>query len=366
MNTTKISITQAFTLLTLFLLGSSVVLGLNLEAEENAWVINTGASLFGIFLFFFYTYILQRNGWPEFHQLLEIAFGKLLGKISLLLYSFYFLYIGTRVMKDFIYFVSHIFFYNADHGIISFVFICLIGYAATLGLEAVARTSELLFAISLFLIILIILFSFLSGIIMVENIRPFIDLEVIQLTNWIKYITFPYGEMVVFLVIFPFINDRKKWMKRGWISVVLCGLILISITEIIIAILGAKVSSLYTFPLVKAIEMIEFLGVIQHLELLTAFSFIIVGFVKMSIFFIAGIKGVSYTFPFLQEKFIIFLIALSVYIATFYIAEDMPEHLYIGLKIVPVYLHIPFQFIIPLIILALTAIKSKSNRFLGS
>ena len=365
MNVTKISIYQLITLMTLFLLGSSIVLGLNLQAEENAWIINTVAGMTGILLFFFYAYLLKRNGWPEFHQLLELAFGKVLGRVVLLLYSLYFLYIATRVLKDFVYFITQTFFYNIDHWIISFVSVCLICYAATLGLEAVARTSEILFVFTMLLIALIIFFSFLSGVMMGENVRPIIDLEILDLSNWVQYITFPYGEMVVFLMLFPFLNDHKKLMKQGWIGVLVSGVILISISEIIIAILGAKVASLYTYPLVKAIEMIELLGIIQHLELLTAFAFIIVGFVKVSIFFISGAKGVSYILPILQEKFIIVVLGFMIFLGSFIIAKDLPEHLYIGLELVPLYLHVPFQFILPLLILLLTWIKGRKKQRKG-
>lgn len=362
MSVTKISIYQLIALLTLFLLGSSIVLGLNLEAEENAWLINTGAALSGVLFFFFYAYLLKKNGWPEFHKLMEQAFGKVLGKIVLTLYSLYFLYIGTRVLKDFIYFITQTFFYNIDHWIIAFISVCLICYAAILGLEAVARASELLFVFTILLIALIVLFSFVSGIMMGENVRPIFDWGVLDLSNWIQYLTFPYGEMVVFLVLFPFLNDHQKLVKRGWIAILLSGIILISITEIIIAILGAKVASLYTYPLVKAIEMIELLDIIQHLELLTAFAFIIVGFVKVSIFFISGAKGISYLLPVLQEKFIIILLGVMVMSGTFLIARDLPEHLFIGLELVPYYLHIPFQFIIPLIILLTTWIKRRKRK----
>lgn len=365
MNVTKISIYQLITLMTLFLLGSSIVLGLNLQAEENAWIINTVASITGILLFLFYAYLLKRNDFPEFHQLLSLAFGKKLGRVVLLLYSLYFLYIATRVLKDFVYFITQTFFYNIDHWIIAFVSVCLICYAATLGLEAVARTSEILFVFAMLLIALIIFFSFLSGVMMGENVRPVIDLEILDLSNWVQYITFPYGELVVFLVLFPFLNEHKKLIKRGWIAVVISGVILISISEIIIAILGAKVASLYTYPLVKAIEMIELLGIIQHLELLTAFAFIIVGFVKVSIFFISGAKGISYILPILQEKFIIVVLGAMIFLGSFIIAKDLPEHLYIGLELVPLYLHVPFQFILPLLILLLTWIKGRKKQRKG-
>ena len=198
-----------------------------------------------------------------------------------------------------------------------------------------------------------------------ENIRPIIDLEILDLSNWVQYITFPYGEMVVFLLLFPFLNDHKKLMKQGWIAVVLSGVILITVSEIIIAILGAKVASLYTYPLVKAIEMIELLGIIQHLKLLTAFAFIIVGFVKVTIFFISGAKGISYVFSILQEKFIIALLGAMIFLGSFIIAKDLPEHLFIGLELVPLYLHVPFQFFLPLLILLLTWMKGRKKRKKG-
>ncbi|WP_152445300.1 endospore germination permease [Bacillus sp. THAF10] len=361
MNVTKISVTQVFALQTLFLMGSSIVIGLNLGAEENAWLVNLMASAFGLLLFFFYMLILKKNGWPEFHQLLENAFGKIVGKVVLFLYSMYFFYIAGRVIKDFVYFISQTLFYNIDNWIVAIASICLVGYSVILGLEAVARTSEILLSLTFLLLFIIAVFAYLSGVLVLENIRPLLDIETLEFKDWIQYLTFPYGELVVFLTIYPFINDHKKLVKKGWIAVLLSGLVLIGITEIIIAILGAKVASFYTFPLVKAIEMIELLGIVQHLEILSAVTFVIVGFIKVVIFLIAGAKGVTYLLPALQEKFIIVVLCAIIYISTFYIGKNLPEHIHIGLKFVPIYMHVPFQFIIPLIILALTWFKMKGS-----
>lgn len=359
MKTIKLSKNEIDSLLLLFLLGSSVVVGLNLDTEENAWLVNLGAMLFGVGLFFFYTFLVKKSGWLPFDQLLELAFGKVLAKIILLLYSLYFLYIASRVVKDFSYFISQTLFYEIEDFVISFVLVSTIVYAATLGLEAVARTSQILLFFTFILLFLIILFSFISDLMYLENIRPLVDIGALDFRHFYKWITFPYGEIVVFLFIFPLVNDRKKLLKSGWIPIVVSGMILILLSEIIIGILGAKVAALYTLPVVKAIEMINLMEVIQHLEFLSVFSFLFVGFVKVSIFFVCSTEVIHRVVPIFQSRFLIVLFGVLLFFLSIYIADDLSHHLHIGLEIVPLYLHVPFQFVIPLAILVMLVIKKR-------
>ncbi|RXJ04153.1 hypothetical protein DS745_01850 [Anaerobacillus alkaliphilus] len=357
----KIASNEFYTLLILFLLGSSIVVGLNLDTEENAWLVNLLSMVFGVGLFYFYLYLLKYGSWKEFHILLEFVFGRFIGRTVLLLYSLYFLYIGSRVVKDFSFFIRQTLFYEIEQMVISIVFVAIIGYALYLGLEAISRTSQILTLFTFLLLILIIIFSFLSDVIYIENVRPLIDLDSLELKNIDRWITFPYGEIVVFLLLLPLVNNYQKLMKFGWIPIAVSGLILIVFSEIIIAILGAKVSTLYTFPLVKAIEMIEIGGVIQHIEFLSVFAFFFVGFVKVCIFLWASTETFRHTFPFFQRNFIIFLLCTSVLVTTVIIADDLPQHLFIGLNIVPLYIHLPFQFVIPLIMLGILFIKNRKG-----
>ncbi|PKG29623.1 hypothetical protein CWS20_07080 [Cytobacillus horneckiae] len=51
-----------------------------------------------------------------------------------------------------------------------------------------------------------------------------------------------------------------------------------------------------------------------------------------------------------QKSWHLLILMAAVHLLSLYRSEDNAEHLYLGLKLVPYYLHIPLQFIIPLIL----------------
>jgi len=363
MNTVKISTFQIFSMITLFLLGSTIVVGLGLEVEENAWILNIFSTSVGIGIIFLYLNILKKNNWTDFHVLLEKGFGKYLGKFVLLLYSLYFIYIASRVITDFSYFISQTLFYQIKNWVISIVFVMLVCYACHQGLEAIARASEILFFITMVLVVVLLIISDISKVISWENIRPFFDKDDFKLSAIPPRITFPYGEMIVFIFIFYHIKDKKTLMKRGWLAVLLAGFILLVVSETIIAILGAKVAAIFTFPLLKAIEMIEFIDVIQHIEIISVISFFIVGFVKVAVFSIAGTKGFHLLLPKkIKANLIVYIVGIVTFLLTVIMDRNLPEHLFIGLKVVPLYLHLPFQFIIPIVLFLTLLVKKKMKK----
>jgi spore germination protein KB len=44
------------------------------------------------------------------------------------------------------------------------------------------------------------------------------------------------------------------------------------------------------------------------------------------------------------------------------VAENLPEHLKEGLDIIPMYLHLPFQVIVPFLLLLIAYVRKKSKR----
>lgn len=353
---------QIFCLMTLFLLGSTVVVGLGLDAEEEAWLVNLIAMIIGIGIYYFYNWMLRIDEKKRpFSELLKVCLGKWGGTTVMALYSVYFLYIGMRVVKDFEFFISSILFYNIHVWVIGFVFVLLAGYACILGLEAIARTSELLLFGSILLIALTTLITVLTPLYEWTNILPLIksDWKTVVSSIFPASITFPFGELVVFLMIFPAVNNQSYLVKKGWMAVVFSGLIIITVTETIIGMLGAKMATFFSFPLIKSIEMINLLDFFQHIEILSVILFFFVGFVKVVLFFYAAIKGLSELMPKVNITYITYGSVTAGFISSFFMAENINEHIKIGLEIVPLYIHLPFQFGIPMILIFILLLKTK-------
>lgn len=358
LKTEQITSFQLNALLILFLLGSTVVAGLGLDVGTDAWIVTIISSQIGMGLLYFYMMFFLKFQ-LNFATLLIKGFGKYLGKTLVFFYILYFLYIASRVVKDFSYFIAQVLFYEIEYYLITLTFIALTSYACYLGIEAISRTTEILFFLTIVIIFFIILFSIISNQVELSNLYPLFS------GNWRgifqslfpERVTFPYGELIVFTFIFPLINKKKSLFKRTWIVIPITAFIMFSLTELTIGLLGPKMSSLYIFPLAEAIELIQIGDVIQHLEILSTVVFFFVGFVKISLFLQAALYSAQTLVP-VKPKMILLIFAPCLIIMSILNSTNLSQHLYYGLNIVPLLVHIPFQSIIPLLLFVILSLKN--------
>src|SRR5690606_21963616 len=94
-----------FTLL-IFLIGSSLILTINLDAERNSWLVPIIAGGVGIGLFQLYSYIWKNNECKSLAHILQKNFGKHLGLILSIIYVLYFVYLASRILSDFTFFIN--------------------------------------------------------------------------------------------------------------------------------------------------------------------------------------------------------------------------------------------------------------------
>ena len=363
MNDKSITTFQIFSMMVLFLLGSTLVAGLGTDEEGLAWLIILVTMLIGIVIYYGYTYLIVNHQSMDMSSLLCYGFGKWLGNLINIIYSLYFVYIASRVIKDFTYFISQTLFFNIPYWIISCTLVFLVWYACIKGIETIARSSEILIFITFGLLFFVIVFSVSSSQITFMNLRPFLTHEwyLNILHSLPAKVTFPYGELVVFLWVFPYLNKPRSLYSKGVLAILLAGGTILTLSEIIIAMLGPKMAAVYTYPLVKAIEMINFFNIIQHVEFLSVIAFLCVGFIKIAIFTFAAAQSTSMIFKKPVLKQFIHIYSLVTFILTFIIARNLPEHNFIGLSIVPIYIHIPLQFGIPVILAMILWVKRKRN-----
>jgi spore germination protein KB len=235
----------------------------------------------------------------------------------------------------------------------------VVWYGCFLGIEALARISLILFVLTGIIILFLFIFGYLSPYFELSRLTPILR------TNWQQLmssvfptgLTFPYGELIVFTMIFPYVNDMKTLRKYGWIPVCTTGVLLLIAGEMILGLVSADTVNLYVFPFVRALELTNILDFLSHVEALAVLLNLIGGFVKVSIFMYGGIKILADLFPKTKLNGLIMVSTALTFIFAFTLSKNIIQHLFIGLKVVPLYLHVPFQLIIPLILGIILLIK---------
>ncbi|RBP45528.1 GerAB/ArcD/ProY family transporter [Garciella nitratireducens] len=362
MNNIKIDLKQIFILIVLFELGSAIVIGLAREAKQDAWFAVLLAMLGGMLLFMVYGYLFKRYPALTLTNYLQVILGKVLGKIIAFCYCSYFIYIAARVLRDFGELLLSSTLVETPMIIVNFFMILVIAYALYLGIEVLAKTGEVCFFIIVGLGLLFVILAFVAKLPKIENLQPFLEngISTIIKKTFITTLTFPFGEMIVFTMILPLVDKPSFVIKVSQKAIITSGILLILVTMLNISVQGVYIIENATFPLLKTVGKIKIGEVIQRLDGIAIFTLIIGVFFKISIFLYAAITGISDIFTIKNTRKIIFFVSIITLILSLIMAKNYSQHIKIGLKRIPIFIHVPFQVIIPFILMGITYLKQRN------
>ncbi|WP_419882684.1 GerAB/ArcD/ProY family transporter [Peribacillus sp. B-H-3] len=355
----KISYFQLFCLMFLFEMGSSVLFSIAGAAKQDAWLVVLISMVPGCVLIGLYLKMHQMFPGLSLTGYVQKIFGTSIGRIIGFLYVIYFIYIASRLLRDF----SELLVISAYQETTLIVIgttmlLCLI-YTLFKGLEVFSRLTELCLYVIIPTFLFIVLLQAASGLIVWKNLTPILEYgwKPVLKEAFPKTITVPFGELIVFTMVFPLLENVKKTIKTAFISVIFSGLFLSLITALTIAVIGPSVRYRSAFPILTAVSYIDIGGFIQRLDALVIVSIIIVGFIKIFLFFYCAVKGSMEIFQVKEPRTLIFPISFIILMGSIFIAPNYIEHIKEGLTYVPFYLHIPFQIVLPAFILLIAWLK---------
>jgi spore germination protein KB len=366
MSKMNISLIQLFCLIILFELGSAILIGVGIEANQDAWLAIMIAMIFGVVLFIMYSYLYQLYPSEPFTLFVNKIVGKYAGNTLTILYIFYFIYLAARVLRDFTDSIEIHLLAGTPDFIISLLMTAVITYGVFLGIEVIARTGEILFALAISSGFILLILVYVSGEIQFENLQPVLDHgigKVIQST-FPTLPTFPFGEMVVFLMFLHYVNPslKKKAIKTSITGIIISGVILSFTMLTNIVVLGPYIVKESDFPLLETLGRVNIGGFIQRLDSFAILFLIIGGFFKIILFFAASCIGMASLTKEKKVKGFILPLALLMIVLSMGMASNTVQHLKIGLQIVPVYLHLPLQVGIPFLLCLIAFLKNRVKK----
>ena len=352
----QISNRQLFSTISCFLIGSTVIITPAAAAKQNAWISLLFALAGGLVLISIYAAIARQNPMKTWVEILKDHLGKFTGSILAGFYIWYFIHLATLVLRNFGEYFIVINYNETPLVFVNLLFILVVAYITTLGIEVIGRISEV------FLVILavniIIVFFLLVGLFDAENLKPVLE-EGLQpvVSASFSLIAFPFGEAVVFLMLFPFVNKQKKVCKTSIFSYLFVGFFLLLVIIRNLMVLGADMAVRDVFPSHVVFRLIPGLD----LDPIVDINFIIAGVVKISLCLTAAVMGLKYLFGLNNYKAMIIPVASFILPLSVWIYGSLPEMVQWATDIWPVY-SIPFQIIIPVIVLIISSIKKRSRK----
>lgn len=362
MEKAKISGIQLFAIMFIFELGTALVVNYGTDAGKDAWLSTLLAMGGGVALFFiFYSLFRQYPNLPFTGYIREIL-GKYLGWIIGLVYCNHFIYICGRNVREFGSLIISSTLLETPLVVINLTLVVVMCYVIHLGVEVVGRTAEVFVVILFLLGIAGNFFILVSGDVNFHQIRPFLEhgWKPILTTAFPHLLIFPFGEMIAFTMLLPYLNRPELAKRVGLTAVISSGLILSWTVLLNTSVLGIDVMHRSVFPTLTAVGKVNLLEFTERLDAIVVFTLLITVFFKASIYLYAAVIGLADLFKLNTYRQILFPIGTIVIFLSLTMASSFSEQGEEG--VFNHYLSIALLVVIPLIMLLVSIIR---RRFKG-
>lgn len=359
MNRERITDKEARYMLVLFILGSSIVIGIGTDAKNDAWI----AGIIGIMIFIPFAHIYGRiqnlyQG-KDLFEIVNLLFGKVFGRIINVIYIWYSLHVGALVLRNFSEFVHVASLTETPLIVILISFNVISIAAARSGIEVIGRIST--YALPAVIFILISMEVLSINQMDFNNIKPIFVSGLSNIAGaGFSSFSFPFAESVIFLGVFFTLKKKNSVFKVYAKGLLMSGVILTTLTLVNVFILGPMVEDYY-FPSHASFSRIRLGNFIQRMEGTISVSYLITSFVKSSVCLFVTCKGISSLFNLTHYKFIAIQTGLIMAYLAFILYDDTVQMQNWAFNTYQYYA-IPFQVIIPLFIWVWAEIKNRMNK----
>ncbi|MDP4109588.1 MAG: endospore germination permease [Bacillota bacterium] len=350
---------QAICFLIIFVLGSTIVFGVTGELEQDAWIAVIGGVLIALVFSLVYARIMKIYPEKSLFGILEEVFGKILGKVLTVIFTWYAIHLGAAIMRTFTDYVSSTALPTTPPIVIMIVMLAVVLYLAKSGTETFGKWCVAAIMIIIPVFISVTLFS-LKGM-NFANLLPVFS-HGLGKTLSVSYTQFslPFGEIVLFLAAAGTVRKEDSPYRIYIYSILLVGLIALIVNLRNLAVLGpelVKESYYPSFTTAKIVNIGEFLA---RIESLISMNFMLAGLTKICFCVIAASMGTAslfnvkkYNVFMAPTTFTIIALSLNLYKNQMQLFEFVKEYQFYV---------IPFQIILPLIIWIAAEIKSRIKR----
>lgn len=355
-----ISDKQGISLVSLFIMGSSLVLGTGASAKKDAWISIILSIMFSLIIISIYARILYKNKGKDFYDISIDFFGKFFGKIIVIIYIWFSIHLASLILRNFGEFIMNTSLENTPF-IVSMILISVLCiFVLKQGIEVLGRWSSLV----LILVVIVIIGSISLSIPLIDinNIRPILSngLKPVLKASY-SIFSFPFGETVLFLLIFSSFKNENSPYKIFIYGLLIGGfsIFVTSISELMV--LGENFYTTLFFPAYQAVGRISIGEFIERAEIIAGIALLGGGFIKLSICILAASNGITKLIDNKDYRFIVTPVVLLTLNLSYFIYDSINQMFDWAFN-TWVYYALPFQLIIPILVFIITEIKYRKKK----
>jgi spore germination protein KB len=359
MHKEQITDKEAIFVLTLFIMGSTLIIGIGGNAKNDAWISGIVGAILAIPMLLVYSRILHLFPGKDLFDILNETLGKVPGKMVAIIYIWYAFHLGALILQNYGQFINSMAMPETPIMISFFSLGLLCIFAVKLGIEVIARTSAFFLPLIFFIIVVVQLLSIPE--MHFHNLKPILGNGYsLVMKGGFTAFAVPFAESVLFLGVFSSLKTKKSPYKVYFWGLLIASATLVIIKMRNILILGNLVESLY-FPAYVAVGRISIGTFIQRVEVTVAIVMIFDVFIKASVCLLVACKGIGKMFNLSDYRSIVIQTGLLMIYFSYIVYDNIMVMQYWAFKVYPYYAF-PMQVILPIIIWIAAEIKVRKNK----
>jgi len=360
--TREINLNQMMTLLILFIIGGSALSSTARYSGQNVWIVLLFAGAAGAVMFTLFHRISKIHQFIPFPDVLKRTFGKFFGSVLLIVYAGFFLFRTISVGNYMTAMARETLMVGANHRTVVIMLLLSVMVSAMYGLKNIGRTSEIFLVIILICMTPFLLAIFTSDVFKTQNLIPILAEGMPGIAQDIARTSFfPYGELVIFLMLFPYVKnvEKNRILRRGYIGIAITVAIIIAIDLTIVALIGANLTSNFEYSFYNAMQLVGLRGFLERLDPLAIVIMVASEYFKLLLYFFITIVAIES----LYKKFTFkgSLMFISVVIVIFAPVVNIHETGFM-MDIVPLRILPIFELAIPLIIWLVSELRFRKKK----
>lgn len=352
-----ISAKQLQSVVSLFLFGSSLLTGASAIAKQDTWFCIICGFLLSIFLVWVHTGILNLYPGRDYYGNVLSVFGKVVGRVVLVIYSLYALHLGGEVLRTFAEFIHLVNMTETPLISISAIVVAVMVYVLKSRVYVLARVCKFVLPLIFVSVALTVALSIKD--MDFKNIQPMLRTGADNIfPGMALFFTLPFGEIVACAPIFGEL-DRKQRVFPVFLKGAFSGFLVILVANLRNLLVLGYSAQIYPFASYESVSVIAYGEFFTRIEALIGINLLLAGFVKVCVLIFSAASGLAKLFD-LEDYiplvapcgFLVLTVSLTVH-------TDMSE-LYGWMKYNPVYSVLP-QIILPVLTLVVGVIRKKAK-----
>lgn len=355
----KITGGQVQVMIAMFLFGSSFVMSSSSKTNQDIWVTFLLGGLMMLPMIFIYCALIRKYPDENLFEIIILLFGKIAGKIICSLYIWYALHVGSMVLRTFTEFIYLMNMPETPQIAIAASISLIAAFAVISGPENMGRIAKITFPVMAGFIVITVLIAAKN--MDFSNIKPVLHTDFKTLLGGsFTVFSLPFGEILLFLTLFPSIKSKEKPAKIFAIGLILAIILLLLAHLRNLLVLGAPNVKMYYFSSYQTVSVISVGEFFTRMEVLIGIIVLLGGFIKIFVFLFTASVGLAATCNIKNYKkavvpcmLVINLLSKIDFQNTIEVVEWIVYH--------SIYV-LTFQVILPVVMLIIALIKTRKMK----